>query len=59
MTFNSSRNRPPKNERQESKLAQHVMEGRQTEAIAEARRILARQAAVKADRDRQFGKTSG
>jgi hypothetical protein len=59
MTFNSSRNRPPKNERQESRLAEHVIAGRKEEAINEARRILARQDAVRAERARQFGKTSG
>ena len=57
MTFNSSRHRPPKNERQESRLAEHVMEGRQKEALEEARRILARQDAVRAERNRQFGKS--
>jgi len=56
MTFNSSRNRPPKDERQQSRLAEHVIQGRQKEAMEEARRILARQDAVRAERARQFGK---
>jgi hypothetical protein len=54
--FNSSRNRPPKSERQESRLAQHVIEGRQAEAVAEAKRILARQDALRAERAKQFGR---
>ena len=54
--FNSSRNRPPKSERQESRLAQHVIEGRQAEAFAEAKKILARQDALRAERAKQFGR---
>jgi hypothetical protein len=54
--FNSSRNRPPKTDRLESRLAQHVLEGRQAEAVAEAKRILARQDALRAERAKQFGR---
>jgi hypothetical protein len=54
--FNSSRNRPPKSERQESRLAQHVLEGRQAEAVAEAKRILARQDAIRGERAKQFSR---
>ena len=54
--FNSSRNRPPKTERLESRLAEHVVAGRQAEAVAEAKRILARQDALRAERAKQFGR---
>lgn len=52
--FNSSRNRPPKEERDNSALARLVAENKLDEARAKARQILERQAHLEAARKRQY-----